>query len=161
MTTTIATDDLLAAIDKGLAAGTLREFDPAAGVEQFYTDEDRAAVEAEKRAARKAPKADPAIYVGDTVHTIRKDGTEGRARWIVTEINPTTGVVEVERLVRAGRTRTRYMSMPFPAARLVLVRHGNADDDALRSVGVEVRDRSDRASNPYVLDGVAHAPDAR
>lgn len=35
--------ELLAAIDKGIAAGTIREFDPHAGVEQLYTDTDWAA----------------------------------------------------------------------------------------------------------------------
>lgn len=103
---------------------------------------------------------DPAIYIGDTVHTIRKDGTEGRARWQISDIYPETNKVEIERCVRTSYTGHTYTSREFRADRIILVRHGNADDDNVRGLGIEVRARTDRTTNPYVLDGRAHHPTA-
>ncbi|MEV6071976.1 hypothetical protein AB0L82_36010 [Nocardia sp. NPDC052001] len=110
----------------------------------------------------KKPK-DPAIYIGDTVHTIRADGTEGKARWTVEAINPDTSKVDIWRTVRLDYTRTRTTGMWFAADRLVLVRHGNAMDDSSRKDGSSTTQKPhhlDRTQSPYVLDGKAHHPDA-
>ncbi|WP_067723443.1 hypothetical protein [Nocardia yamanashiensis] len=109
-----------------------------------------------------APKKDPAIYRGDTVHTIRKDGTEGSARWTVDAINPDKSEVSISRLIRVDYRRTSYRAMEFAPDRLALVRHGTALDDSLRKAGVEPDQKphdSDRTKSPYVLDGKAHHPD--
>lgn len=106
-----------------------------------------------------APKTDPAIYIGDTVHYLRKDRTTGRARWIVGTIEPDTQRVFIHRVTRPDFRTTRYMEIPAAANRIVLVRHGNTEDDDLRRAGCQPGQadaQSDRTRSPYVLHGKAH-----
>ncbi|WP_157574037.1 hypothetical protein [Nocardia jejuensis] len=101
---------------------------------------------------------DPAIYIGDTVHTISREGVEGKARWTVEEIDPARNTVRISRTVKTGFRRYSDRDIPFTAARIALVRHGNAMDDQGRKNGIPPRQQprhSDRTQSPYVLEGIA------
>ncbi|WP_331722976.1 hypothetical protein [Nocardia sp. NBC_00511] len=105
---------------------------------------------------------DPAIYIGDTVHTLSTDGTENRARWTVDEIHPDKGTAQISRTAKTDHRTTSYRSMPFAAERLALVRHGNALDDDMRRLGITPEQKphhSDRTQSPYILDGKTHPAD--
>ncbi|WP_327146811.1 hypothetical protein [Nocardia sp. NBC_01327] len=106
-------------------------------------------------------RKDPAIYIGDTVHTISADGTENRARWTVEEIHADTDTALISRVSKPDFRTTRYQDRPFPTARIALVRHGNALDDDLRRLREPTSQKphhSDRTQSPYILDGHAHRP---